>query len=101
MERARDMPALESLWAANIQQHKPGRARSQRRVNVPAVGFERQELLKVIEGRLRIVFDLIVYVHKTTVARFKNFVDRQKCQYALKSCHALLRPSARGYSALR
>src|ERR1700757_3023253 len=54
MERARDMPALESLWAANIQQHKPGRARSQRRVNVPAVGFERQELLKVIEGRLRI-----------------------------------------------
>jgi hypothetical protein len=58
------MPALESLRAANIQQHKPGRARSQRRVNVPAVGFERQELLKVIEGRLRIGGDLIVYVHK-------------------------------------
>jgi hypothetical protein len=46
MERARNMPALESLRAANIQPHKPGRARSQRRVNVPAVGFERQELLK-------------------------------------------------------
>ena len=64
MERARNMPALEILRAANIQQHKPGRARSQRRVNVPAVGFERQELLKVIEDRLRIGGDLIVYVHK-------------------------------------
>ena len=64
MERARNMPALESLRAANIQQHKPGRARSQRRVNVPAVGFNRQELLKVIKGRLRIGDDLIVYVHK-------------------------------------
>ena len=64
MERARNMPALESLRAANIQQHKPGRARSQGRVNVPAVGFERQELLKVIEGRLRIGDDLIVFVHK-------------------------------------
>ncbi len=63
MERARNMPTLESLPAANIQQHKPGRARSQRRVNVPAVGFERQELLKVIEGRLRIGGDLILCVH--------------------------------------
>jgi len=63
MERARYMTALESLRAANIQQHKPGRARSQRRVNIPAVRFERQELLKVIEGRLRIGGDLIVYVH--------------------------------------
>jgi len=57
------MPALESLRAPNIQQHKPGRARSQRRVNVIAVGFERQELLKVIERRLRIGGDLIVCVH--------------------------------------
>jgi hypothetical protein len=58
------MPVLESPWAANIQQHKTGRSRSQRRVNVPAVGFERQELLKVIEGRLRIGGHVMVYGHK-------------------------------------
>ena len=59
MERARNMPVLESLRAANIQQHKPGRAGSQRGVNVPAIGFERQELLKVIERCLRIGGDLV------------------------------------------
>jgi len=64
MERAGNMPALKSLQAANIHEHKPGRARSQGRVNVPAVGFKRQELFKVIEGRLRIGGDFIGYVHK-------------------------------------
>jgi len=54
------MTGLESLRATNIQQHKPGRVRSQGLVNVPAVGFKRQELLKVFEGRLRIGDAVIV-----------------------------------------
>jgi len=43
---------------------RPRSARSQRPLNLPAVGFERQELLKVIEGRLRIGGGLSAYVHK-------------------------------------
>jgi hypothetical protein len=66
------MSVLESLRAANIQQHKPGRARSQRRVNVPAVGFERQELLKVIKDRLRIGDGLIVNVHAPLLLDLKT-----------------------------
>jgi hypothetical protein len=54
---------LERLWAPHIEQHEIVVPILHRFMHIPAVGFKRQELLKVIEGGLRIGGDLSVCVH--------------------------------------
>jgi hypothetical protein len=55
---------LERLWALHIEQHEIVVPILHRFMHIPAIRFERQELLKVIEGGLRIGGDLSVCVHK-------------------------------------
>ena len=55
---------LERLWAPHIEQHEIVVPILHRFMHIPAIRFERQELLVVIEGRLWIGDHVIVYVHK-------------------------------------
>ena len=65
-----------SFRAADIQDDVIGLAGFQVLVDIPAVGFEFEQFFEVLEGG-----------HGITFARLGGRVERQKCQYALKSCH--------------
>jgi hypothetical protein len=54
IHRAGNMCGYETLRGAHVEQNEFARARDQVHVNIPAVGFKREEILVMIESGFRV-----------------------------------------------
>jgi hypothetical protein len=105
-----DVSSQEQLRTLNIQQHEIVVPILHRFMHIPAIRFERQKPLEVAKSitgmgcfhladagsraeQFRHGISPSSELHSQTLDEIGDNGDRQKCQYALRSCHALLRSS--------